>query len=139
MVVANHVLLATIWYIASCWIFSRSCIWQIRRLIRNFLWSGREGTAAATKVSWGVISLPTTQAGLGIIDPLDQSRALLAKLVVRWFMPGKECWKELLMRRCYECAPRNGTPWPDEVRWILRIFTPHHQGNGKIVSLMVSL
>ena len=118
VVVANHVLLATIWYIASCWIFSRSCIGQIRRLIRNFLWTRREGTAVAAKVSWEVISLPTTQGGLGIIDPLDQSRALLAKLVVRGFMPGQECWKELLMRRCYECAPRNGAPWPDEVRWI---------------------
>ena len=118
VVVVNHVILSTLWYIASCWIFSRACIGQLRRLIRNFLWSGREGTSAAAKVSWEVISLPTKQGGLGIIDPLDQSRALLAKLVVRGFMPGQECWKELFLRRCYECAPRNGAPWPDEARWI---------------------
>ena len=29
VVVANQVLLATMWYITSCWIFSRSCINQV--------------------------------------------------------------------------------------------------------------
>jgi hypothetical protein len=37
VVVANHVLLATMWYITSSWMFSKSCIGQIRRLVRNFL------------------------------------------------------------------------------------------------------
>ena len=45
MYVGICVLLSTIWYIASCWIFSRSCIGQLRRLIRNFLWFGRERTS----------------------------------------------------------------------------------------------
>ena len=40
VVVANQVLLATLWYITSCWIFSNSCISQVQRPIRNFLWSG---------------------------------------------------------------------------------------------------
>ena len=36
VIVANHVLLFTMWYIASSWFFSKSCIGQIRRLVRNF-------------------------------------------------------------------------------------------------------
>lgn len=35
VVVANQVLLATMWCITSCWIFSGSCISQVQRLIRN--------------------------------------------------------------------------------------------------------
>ena len=38
--VVNQVLLATAWYVASYWCFSRSCVAQVRRLVWNFLWSG---------------------------------------------------------------------------------------------------
>ena len=38
IVVVNSVLLATMWYILSCWVFSKPCINQIQRLVRNFLW-----------------------------------------------------------------------------------------------------
>jgi hypothetical protein len=37
--------------------------------------------------------------GLGIIDPKAQSKALLAKLMVRSFPPGGEPWKEILRHR----------------------------------------
>ena len=56
IVVTNQVLLATMWYITSCWIFSSSCISQVQRLIRNFLWSGRDGQPARAKVAWAVIT-----------------------------------------------------------------------------------
>ena len=105
VVVANQVLLATMWYITSCWIFSGSCISQVQRLIRNFLWSGRDGGPARAKVSWSVITLPTSQGGLGIVDPACQSRALLGKLVVRGLLPGAEPWKELLIHRLGRCTP----------------------------------
>ena len=90
VVVANQVLLATMWYITSCSIFSGSCISQVqRRLIRNFLWSGRDGGPARAKVAWPVITLPTPLGGLGIVDPACQSRALLGKLIVR----GPSTWR----------------------------------------------
>ena len=82
IVVANQVLLATMWYITSCWIFSSSCISQLQRLILNFLWSGRKGQSARARVAWSVITLPLAQEGLGLIDPAEQSRAFLGKLVV---------------------------------------------------------
>ena len=98
IVVANHVLLATIWYIASCWIFSRSCMGQVQRLIRNFLWSGNEGGPARAKVAWSKIILPRHKGGLGIIDPWDQSRALLGKFVIRSLLPNVGPWASLLRR-----------------------------------------
>lgn len=35
--VVNQKLLASAWYVASCWCFSRACIKKLRRVIRNFL------------------------------------------------------------------------------------------------------
>ena len=120
VIVANQVLLASTWYVLSCWIFSKSCILKIRRLIRNFLWSGKTEGNARSKVKWDVITLPRSKGGLGIIDPVDQSRALLSKLLIRGFTPGKEIWKILLLDRCSDCFPRLGAPWSKDVNWIFR-------------------
>ncbi|MCO5589224.1 hypothetical protein L7F22_043190 [Adiantum nelumboides] len=40
--------------------------------------------------------LPTSEGGLGIIDPQLQSRAFLTKLIVRGLLPSDEAWKILL-------------------------------------------
>jgi hypothetical protein len=116
--IVNHVLLASMWYTLSCWIFSKSCVNQLQRLIRSYLWSGRGDESARAKVAWSVITLPTSQGGLGIIDPVDQSKALLSKLVVRSLQPGDELWKLLLKRRMTLCSPTVGRPWINDVRWV---------------------
>ena len=110
VVVANQVLLATMWYITSCWVFSSSCISQIQRLIKNFLWSGRDGQPTRAKVAWSVVTRPLAEGGLGLIDPIKQSRAFLGKLVVRSLLPGLEPWKELLLQRMHASAP--------PIRWV---------------------
>ena len=38
VVVANSVILSCIWYIASTWLFSRSIMLKVQRLVRNFIW-----------------------------------------------------------------------------------------------------
>ena len=139
IVIANHVLLSTMWYILSCWIFSKSCVNQVQRLIRNFLWVGNQGESARAKVAWGVIIKPKSLGGLGIVDPVDQSRALLAKLVVRSFLPGNEWWKQLLHYRMPECGPMIGKPWSLEVRWIfnseLKLRCTRRREDGFISSI----
>jgi hypothetical protein len=95
VVVANSVLLASMWYIASTWLFSRSIILKLQRLVRNFIWGASVGTRAVAKVAWSVLIRPIREGGLGLIDPMLQSKALLAKHVVRGFMPGDELWKKL--------------------------------------------
>ena len=120
VVVANQVLLATMWYITSYWMFSRSCIGQIqRRLIQNFLWSGGDGRPARAKVAWSIIVQPPTACGsLGIIDPACQSRALLGKLVVRGLLPKGEPWKDFFLHTAGQRVPRGGGPWQPLVRWL---------------------
>ena len=65
---------------------------------------------AQSKVKWGVLPLPRSKNGQGIIDPIDQSRALLTKLIIRGFTQGKEIWKGLMLDRCSKCFPRLGAP-----------------------------
>ncbi|CAN5960690.1 unnamed protein product [Sphagnum jensenii] len=68
---------------------------QIRGVIRNFIWDGKDAPARA-KVKWETLTLLATQGGLGIIDPQAQFEALLAKLMIRGLSPGGESWKEII-------------------------------------------
>jgi hypothetical protein len=98
ILVANQVLLASMWYMAAAWKPNPAMCSQIQGIVRNFSWSGKASNARA-KVKWETLVLPTTQGGLGIIDPKVQSEALLAKLLVKGLTPGGELWKELLKHK----------------------------------------
>jgi hypothetical protein len=95
ILVSNQVLLASIWYLAACWNLDPKMCDQIRGLIRNFIWGGKEAPVHA-KVRWDTLTLLTSQGGLGVTDPKAQSKALLAKLFIRGLAPGGEPWKELV-------------------------------------------
>ena len=82
IIVANQVLLATAWYSLSCWTISKESIHQIQRLVRNYIWSGKENHIARAKMAWPILTAPKSRGGLGLIDPLSQSKALLDKFVV---------------------------------------------------------
>ena len=77
MVIVNQVLLSSMWYVTSCWIFVKSAIAQIPRLIRNFLWSGGDGGLVRSKVAWATIIKPKERGGLGVFDQGEKSKALL--------------------------------------------------------------
>ena len=68
--------------------------------MHNFLWSGKTEGNARSKVKWIVITLPHSKGGFGIIDPVDQSRALLSKLLVRGFMIAWPLFRLLSSFRC---------------------------------------
>ena len=51
------------------------------------------------------------QGGLGLVDPVHQSKALLSKLLVRSLQPRPELWRLLLRDRAELWCPRNGGPW----------------------------
>ena len=108
VVVANSVLLASMCYIASTWLFLRSTILKLKRLVRNFIWGASLGSRAVAKVSWSVLIRPISEGGLGLIDPMLQSKALLAKHVVRGFMPGDELWKKLWLLYLSNIKPTIG-------------------------------
>ncbi len=118
ILVVNQVLLASMWYMAAAWNPNPTMCNQIRGIVRNFIWSGKASNARA-KVKWETLTLPTSQGGLGIIDPKAQSEALLAKLLVRGLAPGGEPWKDLLGHRANQVRlPVHGLgPPTKDINW----------------------
>lgn len=65
VIVVKDVLLVVTWYVASCWCFSRRCIFKLRKLVPNLLWmsfNGSRDTRAC--VAWPTLILPC-EGGLG--------------------------------------------------------------------------
>ena len=118
VVIANSVLLASMWFITSTWLFSRSAIMKVQSLIRNFLWGGKNGSRAVAKVAWDVLIRPKSQGGLALIDPLIQSRALLTKFVVRGLLLGTEAWKGMLLNQLMQLSPKTGGNWLPSLKWM---------------------
>ncbi|MCO5560919.1 hypothetical protein L7F22_014539 [Adiantum nelumboides] len=107
--VVNQVLLATAWFTTSCWTLYPQALSCLRRLVRNFLWGGSDGTRdTRTRVSWRTVILPKQEGGLGIIDPEMQSATLLSKLIVRGLYLGEEPWKQFVIHGLCRCVPSSG-------------------------------
>jgi hypothetical protein len=51
ILVANQVLLSSLWYLASCWNPNPKMCNQIRGVVRNFIWGGKASNTRA-KVKW---------------------------------------------------------------------------------------
>jgi hypothetical protein len=119
ILVANQVLLASMWYIAASWNPSPRMCSQVRGVVRNFIWGGRDAPARA-KVKWNTMVIPITQGGLGIIDPKAQSEALLAKLLTRGLAPGGEPWKELIRHKADQTRlpVHSKGPSTADINWI---------------------
>ena len=117
--VVNQVLLATAWYIASCWMLHPGVISRLRRLVRNYLWAGSDGTHdTRARVAWHTCILPREQGGLGIIDPEMQSRALISKCIIRGLFPGNEPWKSFVRHAVLHSTPVRGGEWSPSYRFI---------------------
>jgi len=135
ILVANQVLLASIWYMAACWNPNPRICCQVRGVIRNFIWGGRDAPARA-KVKWDTLALPIAEGGLGMLDSKSQSKALLAKLLVRGLALGGEPSKELVRHKADQIRlPVHGKgPTNLDLNWLLaapklkRILSQPHFG-----------
>jgi hypothetical protein len=119
ILVANQVLLSSMWYLAACWNPNMRMCNQIRGVVRNFIWRGKVSNIRA-KVKWDSLTLPLSSGGLRIIDPKAQFEALLAKLLVRGLAPGGEPWKEILRHRADQVhLPVHGKgPSIPDINWL---------------------
>ena len=75
----------------------------------------------SAKVAWSCLIKAKNQGGLGMVDPVHQSKALLGKLLVRSLQPGPELWKLLLRDRAELWSPRNGGPWKAKKWWLFSL------------------
>ena len=96
IMVANQVILSSIWYLASCTDLSGHALKLARTTVRNYVWSGKEVSCARARVKWSTAVLPIVRGGIKILDPQWQSSALLIKLLIRGMSVGYEPWKALV-------------------------------------------
>lgn len=99
VLVTNQVVLANIWFLASCSDVSDSSLLKSRALVRNFIWGGLSDKQAQAKVKWSTAVIPTVKGGIKVFDPMAEAKALLAKLIPRAMVPGKEPWKSMVRHR----------------------------------------
>ena len=121
VIVVNHIFLATMWHLVACWVLAKTCIKNIKAMVRGFLWSSRDHERASTKVEWSCLIKAKNQGGLGLVYLVHQSKALLGKLLVRSLQPRPELWMMLLRDRVVLWCPRNGDPWKAKMWWL---FSP---------------
>lgn len=118
VLVSNQVILASIWYLASCSHPDNSVFMKVRTIIRNFIWSGSADGKPRAKVAWDTAVIPTIKGGIKIFDPLAQSQALLAKMIPRAMSPGPEPWKSLVRHRISRLAFRKDGDWFPSDLWL---------------------
>ena len=108
VLIVNQVLLATAWYIASCWMLHTDVHFELRRWVKNFLWARSDGsTDTRARVGWHTMILPCEPRGSGMM----QSRALLVKLLVCDLFPSDEPWKLFMRAIVLQCVLRYGGAW----------------------------
>jgi len=91
---------------------------QITGVVRNFILGGKT-SKTHEKVKWDSLTLPPLCGGLRIINPKAQSKALLAKLLVRGLSPKGKPWKEILKHHADQIllSVHNKGPRNHDINW----------------------
>jgi hypothetical protein len=119
ILLANQVMLATIWYLCSCASISLSALKQSRGLVRNYIWGAKIGKTTRAKVRWELIIQPISAGGLKILDPIIQASALISKLVVRGLKPGWEPWKTFVRFHVDQAKYTGYAHWLHHRHWFM--------------------
>ena len=80
------------------------------------MWSGNDGSHARAKVSWSTIVKSLDQGGLGFVDPLQKSTALIANLVIRGLLSRSKRWKQLFFYELQKFCPKTARDWRPSFR-----------------------
>jgi exonuclease III len=119
IMIANQVILSSIWYLASCTDLSSKALKLARALVRNYVWSGQRESNSRARVKWDTAVLPVVRGGIKILDPQWQTSALLIKLLIRGLSVGYEPWKALVRYRVAQTKQSRNGNWPAHANWIM--------------------
>ena len=109
---------STLWYFTSVWGGSRPALRTIRRLLRNYLWSGSDINCRA-RVRWDDLCLHRVHGGLSLLDPEITREALLGKWIIHSLEPGTSNLKTLLRHRIAQINPTTrGGRWRSSTNWL---------------------
>jgi exonuclease III len=129
ILIANQVVLSSIWYLASCTDLSGKSLKLARAAVRNYVWSGKRDTRARARVKWSTAVLPIVRGGVKILDPEWQASALLVKLLIRGLSVGYEPWKTLVRHRVAQTKQSRRGRWPSHANWIMNSAHLVQQGS----------
>ena len=138
IMIANQVILSSIWYFASCMDFSNQALKLARATVRNYIWSGKREANTRARVKWATVVLPIVRGGVKILDPLWQTSALLVKLLIRGMSVGYEPWKTLVRYRVAQTRQSRRGRWPSNANWVMNNQHTAKQGSLMWQSVMKS-
>ena len=127
--IANQVVLSSIWYLASCTDLSGKALKLARAMVRNYMWSGQREASTRARVKWDTAVLPIVRGGIKILDPQWQTSALLVKLLIRGLSVGYEPWKVLVRYRVAQTKQSRRCKWPSHANWIMNSRSLVKQGS----------
>lgn len=130
IMIANQVILSSIWYLASCTDYSGKALRIAKATVRNYIWLGKKESSARAKVKWDIAVLPIVRGGIKILDPQWQASALLIKLLIRGLSVGYEPWKSLVRFRVAQTKQSRRGRWPTHSNWIMNTSNLVKQGSG---------
>jgi hypothetical protein len=79
--VANQVVLGSIWYLTSCFNISYASLHKIKTLARNLVWVSHADNKTSARVAWDTTILPNVKGGIKNFDLQAWAQALLTKLI----------------------------------------------------------
>lgn len=128
--IANQVVLSSIWYFASCTDYSGKALKIAKATVRNYIWSGKQESNARAKVRWDTVILPIVRGGVKVLDPQWQAATLLIKLLIRGLSVGYEPWKSLVRYRVAQTQQTRRGKWPPHSNWIMNNRNLVKQGSS---------
>ncbi|MCH82962.1 putative ribonuclease H protein [Trifolium medium] len=85
----------------------KSCLEEIQKLQRNFIWGDRDGVKKYHAIGWEMVTKPKDCGGLGLRRLEVMNQACILKLSWKLASGAKDCWFEVL-RGKYDCRALKG-------------------------------
>lgn len=122
-------LLASIWFLSSCWAPHVDTVSKVKSLIKNYIWLGENKERhVKAKVEWDSLIQHQGQGRIKLIDTTVQMQALLTKLLVRGLMPSNSPWRVIIQHHMKSLQSKRGGKWPSHIHFIL--YTIRVRGNS---------
>ena len=116
VVICNQMQLSTLWFFYNDVGGSNEILRSIKRVIRNYLWSGKE-QLTRTRVSWKVCCMKKKVGGLDLVDPEAAKISLMCKWIVKAMELGESNLQLMLRYRLTTFNPQRGRSWGVSLDW----------------------